>query len=122
MNPEEFVSFYEKALGSQKWNEVAPLIHPECTVTFSNGVCHKGKKKVQAAFQKNFDLIKGEKYSISEIHWVAKTEKFAVFTFTFDWSGLIEGERMSGAGRGTSTLILKDEGWQLLSEHLGTKQ
>jgi len=38
MAPEEFISSYEKGLASQQWEEVAALIHDDCTVTFSSGV------------------------------------------------------------------------------------
>lgn len=121
MSPQDFVNLYERALGTQEWAKVDPLIHPDCTVTFSNGTSHEGKEKVQSAFQRNFDLIKSEEYSISELHWVAETPDFAVFTFSFSWSGIIDGREASGMGRGTSALIRVEEGWQLISEHLGPK-
>jgi len=121
MNPEDFVAQYEAALTTQKWEQVDPLIHRECTVTFSNGSCHQGKEKVRDAFQRNFDLIKDEEYSISDLHWIIKDEDFAVFTYSFSWSGKIGGEDASGTGRGTSTLIREGGTWQLVSEHLGPK-
>ena len=117
--PEDFVARYERALATQEWGEVAPLIHPECTVTFSNGSCHQGKENVQAAFEKNFELIKNEEYAISEVHWVVKTEHVAVYTFAYRWAGLIGGEEASGSGRGTSTLVNEEGKWLLVSEHLG---
>ncbi|MBX3741765.1 MAG: nuclear transport factor 2 family protein [Akkermansiaceae bacterium] len=119
MEPEHFVISYEKALATQEWGKVAPLIHPDCTVTFSNGSCHKGKTEVQAAFQRNFDAIENEKYSITELHWVIRNKDFAVFTYSFAWSGVIAGEQASGAGRGTSTIVRGNTSWQLVSEHLG---
>lgn len=121
MEPTNFVKSYEEALATQKWDEVAPLIHPNCTVTFSNGSSHKGKSNVQQAFQKNFELIEDETYSISELHWVIKNQIFAVFTYTYEWSGIIAGEKASGSGRGTSTIALEDGSWLLVSEHLGRK-
>ena len=121
MKPEYFVALYEEALASQKWEKVDPLLHPNCTVTFSDGSCHIGKKAVQAAFQKNFDQIKEEEYSILDLHWVVRTENFTVFTYTFNWSGIMNGEQASGSGRSTSTLIREDTRWKLVSEHLGPK-
>ena len=121
MKPEDFVAQYEAALATQKWKQVDPLIHRDCTVTFSSGSCHRGKEKVRDAFQRNFDLIKDEEYSISDLHWVVKDEGFAVFTYSFSWAGKINGEDASGSGRGTSTLKLEDGTWQLISEHLGPK-
>ncbi|MGJ8633107.1 MAG: nuclear transport factor 2 family protein [Luteolibacter sp.] len=121
MKPKEFVALYERALATQDWAQVDPLLHANCTVTFSSGSCHRGKKEVQAAFQKNFNLIADEEYSISELHWVVTTENFAVFTYTYDWSGLINGEKASGSGRGTSTIMMQNGTWVLVSEHLGLK-
>lgn len=121
MEPENFVILYEKALETQEWRKVAPLIHPNCTVTFSNGSYHKGKTEVQAAFERNFDSIENEKYSITELHWVIKNEDFAVFTYSFAWSGIIAGAQVSGGGRGTSAIVRGDPSWQLVSEHLGPK-
>lgn len=121
MKPEAFIHLYEKALATQDWEQVSPLIHPDCTVTFSSGACHKGKDAVRIAFQRNFDLIKDETYSISEVHWVTKTEDHAVFTYCYAWSGIIAGEKASGEGRGTSTITRVDANWQLVAEHLGAK-
>jgi len=121
MKPEHFITNYENALTSQKWEAVDPLIHPNCTVTFSNGRSHRGKNEVQAAYQTNFALIKSEKHTISEIHRVVKAENFAIYTFAYEWSGMINGELASGSGRGTSTLIGEDATWRLIPEHLGPK-
>lgn len=121
MEPTNFVKSYEQALATQEWDVVAPLIHTNCTVTFSNGSFHKGKSEVQAAFQKNFEMIEDETYSISELHWIIKGQDFAVFTYTYNWSGIIAGEHASGSGRGTSTIVLEDGVWLLVSEHLGRK-
>jgi hypothetical protein len=50
---------------------------------------------------------------------VAKTDTYAVLTYTFRWSGLIDGKPASGSGRGTSVLVNEGDGWQILTEHLG---
>lgn len=67
-NPQEFILAYEKALATQSWENVAPLIHEQCVATFSEGT-YIGKAQVESAFRKTFSLIKGEKYAISPIHY-----------------------------------------------------
>lgn len=119
MTPEDFITKYEKALAAQKWEEVEPLIHPNCTVTFSDGSLHPGKLAVEKAFRRNFALIEDEKYAISTVHWIVKTDDFAVFTFVYDWSGRMDGRQVAGSGRGTSSLINENGVWKLASEHLG---
>jgi ketosteroid isomerase-like protein len=68
-SPQEFISAYEKALATQSWEQVAPLIHEDCVAIFSEGT-YTGKAEVESAFRRTFSLIKDEKYSISDIHWV----------------------------------------------------
>jgi ketosteroid isomerase-like protein len=119
--PEDFIRKYEAALATQKWEAVEPLMHLNCTVTFSDGSQHRGRKEVEKAFRKNFALIQDEKYAISKWHWIHKTEFFAVFTYLFDWSGVIDGKPVAGSGRGTSSLIQEGGVWLLVSENLGPR-
>ena len=121
MQPEEFIRAYKRALATQDWRQVEPLVHTDACVTFSNGTVHKGKAEVQKAFEKNFSLIKDETYSIANVHWVMKNPETAVYLFEFSWSGIINEKPASGSGRGTCVLIKETGKWQLLVEHLGPK-
>jgi len=121
MSPEEFILSYQKALASQDWNIVEPLITNQGTVTFSNGTVHKGIDAVKAAFEKNFSLIKSEKYIMKNIVWLKREIDFAVYIFEYSWSGIMNGELISGSGLGTSTIIKEGEVWKLLIEHLGNR-
>jgi ketosteroid isomerase-like protein len=116
--PQEFISAYEAALATQTWEAVAPLIHENCAVTFSEGT-YIGKAEVERAFRKTFALIQNEKYSIRDVRWILETGETAVLIYHFSWSGLIEGQPASGSGRGTSILTRQDGKWQLICEHLG---
>ena len=118
MTPQEIINQYEKALASQNWSNIEPLIHEDICVTFSSGT-YKGKPEVQKIFEHNFSLIKDEQYKISDLHWIHVGKEFATCLYHFHWSGFINGEACSGGGRGTSVLINTDKGWQLLTEHLG---
>jgi len=119
MRPEDFVRRYEAALASQRWSAVDPLVHDEVCVTFSTGAVHKGKPAARRAFEANFASIEDERYRISNVHWVLKSEDFAVYLFDFQWSGRINGQDAHGSGRGTSVLACIDGDWKLLVEHLG---
>ncbi|MEW7289947.1 YybH family protein [Aquimarina sp. 2304DJ70-9] len=121
MNPEEFIKSYERALGTQDWNVVEHLVSENVSVTFSNGTIHIGKENVQKAFEKNFSLIKNEKYTVENIKWLVKDKKYAVYLFEFNWTGIIDGKSVSGNGIGTSVLIKENTRWKLLTEHLGRK-
>lgn len=118
VTPEDFIKQYEKALSTQSWEIVEPLIHSDCVATFTSGT-YRGKDQVEEIFRKNFELIQNEEYTISNVHWVIKEENYAVFTFNYHWSGLINGKQAEGGGRGTSVIVSTGDQWQLISEHLG---
>ena len=111
----------ERALATQDWSAVAPLVHPQACVTFSSGAVHEGKDAVGAAYARNFALIENEAYAISNLRWVRRDDTIAVYLFDFSWSGLIEAKPASGAGRGTAVIVREDGAWRLLAEHLGPK-
>ncbi|MBA2385186.1 MAG: nuclear transport factor 2 family protein [Actinobacteria bacterium] len=119
MTPEDLLRAYETALATQEWERVEPLMHADACVTFSNGKQFRGRDEVEGAFRQNFSLIQDERYTISDVHWLAREPSYATCTYQFHWSGLIEGKPAQGAGRGTS--VMKNEGgtWFVLAEHLG---
>ena len=117
-SPEEFLTAYEKALVTQEWEEVAPLIHERCTAVFSEGT-YRGKGEVEEAFRRTFNLIQDESYTIGNVQWLDSSEEYAICLYDFAWSGIINGQAASGGGRGTAVLTWEDGRWQLLCEHLG---
>jgi ketosteroid isomerase-like protein len=119
MTPEEFVRRYEAALASQRWTAVDPLVHDDVCVTFSSGAVHKGRAAVRRAFEANFASIVDERYRVSNVHWVLRSEQAAAYLFDFEWSGRVQGRPAQGTGRGTSVLARDGDGWNLLVEHLG---
>ncbi|MGI9280352.1 MAG: DUF4440 domain-containing protein [Endozoicomonas sp.] len=118
MSPQDFIKSYESALASQNWNHIAPLLHTDICVTFSDGT-YKGIEAVKSVFIRNFSAIKDEDYRISRIHWAHIADQSAVCLYEFQWEGLIHGEKCSGGGRGTSVLVREKDQWLLVSEHLG---
>ncbi len=116
--PETFYEEYQAALASQRWERVGPLIHQSCTVVFSSGT-FEGIDQVEAAFRRTFDLIEEERYAITNLRWLDRSENRAIAIYDFAWEGLIDGKPASGGGRGTSVLIRERERWQMLLEHLG---
>ncbi len=119
MLPEQFITAYELALASQQWKNVEPLIHANACVTFSTGTVHKGIEAIKEAYEKNFSLIRNEKYSVTDVHWVSKTNHTAVYLFNFHWKGIINGVQAEGSGKGTATIVFEEGQWKLIAEHLG---
>lgn len=121
MIPEDFIKNYEKALSTQDWKQVTPLIHKDANVIFSNGNVHIGKENIKKAFEHNFSLIKNEKYTIKNVRWLLKKEATAMYVFEFFWKGTINEKSVEGNGIGTCVLVRQQGSWILLSEHLGKK-
>jgi len=119
--PENFVTSYEKALATQDWNNVESLIHSNANVSFSNGTVHIGKAKVKIAFEKNFQTIKSEIYTMKNLRWLLKNDTTAVYLFDFHWKGIINDSSAEGHGVGTSVIIKENMNWFLLTEHLSSK-
>lgn len=118
MIPEDFISKYEIALASQSWLQVAPLVHKDAIVTFSDGSKYEGIDKIKIAFERNFSIIKSEKYQVLNVQWNRKEENEASYTFEFHWSGYIDDELMSGSGKGACALVKVDGDWLLWREML----
>lgn len=118
MTPDAFLETYEAALVSHDWEKVAPLVHDDVAVTFSNGT-HRGKGEVEAAYRRNCTFIREETYTIRNVHWVSQDDVHAVCQYTFAWSGLVSGGPAEGGGRGTSVLKKEGDRWLLVTEHLG---
>src|SRR5688572_25359393 len=90
--PDEFIALYERALASQGWPAVDPLVHDDACVTFSNGTVHVGKAAVQRAFESNFAAIADEEYRISNMHWVHRGSEIARTSLTSAGVGAWVGE------------------------------
>ena len=122
MNPEIFIAQYETALASQDWAAIAPLILPEACVIFSSGEVLKGINAIKTAYERNFSIIKNEKYAMSDVEWIKKEADVAIYFFNFRWAGIIDGKEVQGAGLGTATIVQQNGNWKLLLEHLGPKK
>ncbi len=118
MTPESVLKDYERALSTQEWSAVEPLMHDDVCVTFANGT-FKGRSAVKAVFERNFSVIKNEQYSISKVFWVYKSDTTAVCLYEFNWKGLIDNKQCTGGGRGTTVMVSVKWDWKIVTEHLG---
>lgn len=118
MNHEALLAEYKKALSTQRWEVVAPLIHEKACFVFTEGT-YFGKVAIEAAIRRTFDLIKNENYSIADLVWVYVSDTWAACTYDFTWSGLISGKQAAGSGRGTTVIVFEHGKWQIIHEHLG---
>ncbi|HEX6384718.1 MAG TPA: nuclear transport factor 2 family protein, partial [Anaerolineae bacterium] len=97
---------------------MADLIHEEAVFIFSEGT-FRGKAEIAQAFEKTFQSIQNEKYRIRDPEWLVITDDVAACIYEFRWQGIVNGQEMSGGGRGTTILQKTNKGWQIVHEHLG---
>lgn len=100
---------------------VEPLISDKARVIFSNGSSHAGKEAIRIAYERNFSTIENEEYRVENVHWLLEASDSAAYMFEFRWTGLIEGRKASGSGRGTAVLVREADRWVLIGEQLGPK-
>jgi ketosteroid isomerase-like protein len=118
MTPAEFIREYENASRTHGLEHTLRLIDENAVYWFSDGSSHVGKGAIERVLRRNFDLIEGEDYRISDVVWVAQSPDLAACTYRFDWSGKVRGTPASGSGRGTSVLARRGDSWVVVHEHL----
>ena len=118
MTPGQFLREYERRLAQHEWSAVADLVHDEAIFIFTEGT-FRGKAEIGAAFQRTFETIQNEQYTISDLEWLVVTDGIAACIYNFHWQGIVKGQEMSGGGRGTTILQMSENGWQIIHEHLG---
>jgi ketosteroid isomerase-like protein len=108
---------YERCANTHRFDEVAPLIAADAIFWFSDG-SYQGKEAIRQAFEATFDLIREERYTLEQLHWLVEEEHIAVCLYDFHWQGLVNGQPARGSGRGTSVLRQEEGHWYVVHEHL----
>lgn len=108
---------YKDLINRQNFDLVRPLISKDCKFWFTSGT-YIGLDETQKAFEKTWNMIKEEVYTLSDIEWLAESEKAAICTYTYHWKGLINGQMAEGKGRGTSCFRKEAGDWKIIHEHL----
>jgi len=117
-SPDQFILAYEKATASHDLDGILSYIHDDAVYLFSNESVHIGKPAVEKVIRHNFEVIQAESYGISNLTWLAQSDQVAACVYDYAWSGAINGEKMSGFGRGTCVLKRSGDDWQIVHEHL----
>ncbi|HYJ70095.1 MAG TPA: nuclear transport factor 2 family protein [Nocardioidaceae bacterium] len=112
-----FMADYERANNDREIGRVTAAIADDATYWFSDGT-HRGVDEIGAAIERTFATIQDETYEIQDLEWVVISPDSAVCRYRFSWTGLVDGERRSGSGRGTNVVVRRDGTWQILHEHL----
>jgi ketosteroid isomerase-like protein len=118
MNHEIALSTYVEKLNTHAWDQIAPCVTEDAVFLFTEDT-FVGKAAAKAAFEKTFQLIENEVFSLHDIAWTVVTDEVATCHYEFRWKGLISGQESFGGGRGTTILRRVDGRWLVAQEHLG---
>lgn len=117
--PQEALKEYEKATNSHLFENVSDLIHEDAIYYFSDQTV-RGHVELKAYFEKTWNTIQEEVYTIRDMNWIALDEAVAVCVYQFHWEGIIGGNLQEGSGRGTNVFKRSNQVWQVVHEHLST--
>lgn len=112
---------YEEASNSCDFDNVDPLIADDAQYWFTNGK-YEGKQAIRQAFEDTWAHIKDEKYSISDVTWVAKNYWVSACSYTFTSDGMVDGKRQTHVGKGTNVLKRVNGNWRMVHEHLSSDE
>ncbi len=94
MSAKDVLEKYKIEINSHDFDRLIPLISKECQFWFTSGT-YVGLDQTRKAFEKTWGMIKNEIYAISELEWIAESEKTAVCIYTYHWSGLVNSATAS---------------------------
>ncbi|MGI9327821.1 MAG: DUF4440 domain-containing protein [Pseudomonadales bacterium] len=115
---QSFMSAYEKALGTEDFNNVARFIHPQAIFRFSEGD-FVGLVQIEKAFEKTWALdVQDVEYFLTNVHVLNLDATSATVLFNWNWHGKSKEGPFQIVGRGTSQIVLFEGQSKLLLEHL----
>ncbi|HEY2707463.1 MAG TPA: DUF4440 domain-containing protein [Caulobacteraceae bacterium] len=94
------------------------LIADDAVYFWSNGSAMFGKAAIEEAMAANFVGIEDDTYDTHDLTWVAENDEIAACVFSFAWTGKMDGQPVSGRGRGATVLKRIDGAWRVVHEHL----
>lgn len=110
---------YLAATNTHDFDHVERVLAPDAVYFFGDANCI-GVSEVRGYFERTWAMIPDETYWAEDIEWVALSEDTAVATYTYHWSGTINGQERSGSGRATNVFTRTPHGWRLTHEHLSS--
>ncbi|MFD3273848.1 nuclear transport factor 2 family protein [Paenibacillus dendritiformis] len=108
---------YIEATNSHDFSNVGKWVDSNAVYWFSDKTCTT-PEEIQRYFENAWETVKEEKYSVTDVVWIAEDENSAACIYTYHWEGFIDGRYGSGKGRGTNVLVKRNDGWKIVHEHL----
>jgi len=109
---------FTAALIRRDMESALSLLTDDVAFFYSNGSVIVGKDAFASLMTASWKIVSDYDYSTVDSRWIARSEAFASVIYSFAWSGVAGGDRVSGSGRGTRVLSNDGSGWRIAHEHL----
>jgi ketosteroid isomerase-like protein len=113
---------FTAALIRRDMHSALALLTDDVVFFYSNGSAIIGKDAFASLMTANWKLVSDYEYSTVDSSWIAQSERAASVIYSFAWSGVAGGNKISGGGRGTRVLSNDGSGWRIAHEHLSAGQ
>jgi ketosteroid isomerase-like protein len=94
------------------------LLVDDVVFFYSNGSTVFGTHAFASLMTSSWSRISDYEYSTMDSIWIVQGNAAASVIYSFAWSGIAGGNRISGGGRGTRVLSNDGSGWRIAHEHL----
>jgi ketosteroid isomerase-like protein len=121
-SPQACTAEFTAALIRRDLASALALLAEEVVFFYSNGAAIRGKDAFAAVMTASWKLVEDYRYETLDQAWIAQSEAAAGVIYSFAWSGVAGGEKVSGGGRGTRVLTRNAGGWLIAHEHLSAGQ
>ena len=113
---------FTAALIRRDMDAALALLADDVVFFYSNGAALRGKDAFAATMEANWKRVEDYAYSTLSSTWIAHSDAAAAVIYQFAWSGMADGRKISGAGRGTRLFANTASGWLVAHEHLSAGQ
>ncbi len=121
-SPQACSADFTAALIRRDMDAALELLSDNVVFFYSNGSAILGKHAFSAVMTANWKMVEDYAYETLDQEWVAQSEAAASVIYSFKWSGVARGEKVSSSGRGTRVFSRTLSGWVIAHEHLSAGQ
>ena len=121
-SPQACMTDFTAALIRRNMDAALSFLADDVVLFYSNGTALAGKEAFSATMTANWKVVEDYAYTTLDSTWIVQSETTAAVIYSFAWSGLARGEKVSGSGRGTRVFRKDGAGWLIAHEHLSAGQ
>jgi ketosteroid isomerase-like protein len=121
-SPQICAADFTAALIRRDMSAALDLLADDVVFFYSNGTVIRGKDAFAAVMSANWKVVENYEYATLDSAWIADSDAAASVIYSFAWSGMARGEKISSSGRGTRVIQKIGGGWRIVHEHLSAGQ